>query len=332
MRYVVIGTGFWSTFQVAAWKEIPGVELVGAWNRTPERARRLGVPVYEDIDQMLAEAKPDFVDIITGVEAHAEHVAAAVRHGIPVICQKPMGTTFDQCEAMVDSAGDLPFLIHENWRWQAPMRAMKALIDAGEIGEPFRARIQFSCSFPVFDNQPALAELPQFILTDIGSHILDIPRFLFGEAQTLACRTRKVNPKIKGEDVATVMLGIGDLTCVCEMSYASRLERESFPQTYAVIEGSRGSLELGRDFEIRVTDSHGTRSLTAGPRWYSWADPAYLLVHASIVDCNRDLLSGLQGGPCETTARQNLETMRLVFASYESAATGSILDLETWER
>lgn len=50
-----------------------------------------------------------------------------------------------------------------------------------------RARIDYANSFPVFDNQPALKKLEQFILADIGTHILDVSRFLFGEATELFC-------------------------------------------------------------------------------------------------------------------------------------------------
>ena len=334
MRYVVAGTGFWSAFQIAAWREIPGVELVGAWNRTPEKARRFGVPVYESVGQILDEAKPDFLDIISAVEVHAEHVQAAVDRGIPVICQKPMGETFAQCRAMVEGArrAGVPFFIHENWRWQRPLRRVREILESGEIGRPFRGRLQFSCSFPVFDNQPFLAQVEQFILMDIGSHVLDTARSLFGEADRLSCVARRVNPAIRGEDVATVLLDFGGTAVTCEMSYASRLERESFPQTYALVEGEQGSLELGKDYEIRVTTASGTRVEHAVPARYEWADPAYDLVHSSIVDCNRDLHRGLQGGPCETSAIDNLETMRLVFASYESAETGTTLDLRTWNR
>jgi len=53
----------------------------------------------------------------------------------------------------------VPFIIHENWRWQTPIRHVKALLDRATIGQPFRARIQFSSGFPVFDNQPFLKEL-----------------------------------------------------------------------------------------------------------------------------------------------------------------------------
>jgi hypothetical protein len=56
------------------------------------------------------------------------------------------------------------------------------------------------------------------------------------------------------------------------------------------------------------------------PPRYVWADPAYDVVHASIVPCNENLLGGLQGKwIAETNAEDNLKTVRLVFAAYDSA-------------
>lgn len=52
--------------------------------------------------------------------------------------------------------------IHENFRWQAPIRAVKQAIDSGLIGKVFKARVSFCSAFPVFDNQPFLAELGTF--------------------------------------------------------------------------------------------------------------------------------------------------------------------------
>ena len=47
------------------------------------------------------------------------------------------------------------------------------------------------------------------------------------------------------------------------------------------------------------------------------------MVHASIVPCLRDLVRALRTGqPAATSGEDNLKTMRLVFAAYESAETG----------
>ncbi|RPJ63113.1 MAG: gfo/Idh/MocA family oxidoreductase, partial [Acidobacteria bacterium] len=190
------------------------------------------------------------------------------------------------------------------------------------IGRPFRARIDMISGFPVFDNQPFLKTLKHFILTDLGSHILDVARFLFGEATSLYCQTRQIHKDIQGEDVATVVMRMGNgTTAVCNMAYAGNfLEHDHFPQTYMFIEGESGSLELGPDYWIRLTTKDGTLSKRVPPPRYSWADPAYDVVHASIVPCNKNLLAALKGeGQGETTGEDNLKTVRLVFGAYDSA-------------
>jgi D-apiose dehydrogenase len=170
----------------------------------------------------------------------------------------------------------------------------------------------------------------QFILADVGSHVLDTARFLFGEADQLSCLTRRVNPAIRGEDVATVMMRMGDgVSVLCTLSYASRTEQERFPETFAFVECELGSVELRPGGEIRVTSADGTTARVVKPTAYSWANPEYAVVHASIVDCHRDLLKGLLGEATpETTADDNLRTVRLVHAAYESAATGQTIHFQ----
>lgn len=335
LRFAAIGAGFWARYQLAAWEELGGgAECVAIYNRSRSKAealaKELGIPaVYDYAEKLLDTETLDFVDIITAVETHAPFVKQAAERGIPVICQKPMATTLEEAETMVETCrrAGVPFFVHENWRWQTPLRAVKQALDSGAIGTPFRGRIQFSCSFPVFDNQPFLKELDRFILTDIGSHILDTARFLFGEAHSLYCETHRIHRDIKGEDVATVMMPMGEAgtTVVCEMSYASRMERERFPQTYVTVEGTRGSVELGPDYIRRVTTENGTVLTRHAPPRYAWADPAYDVVHASGVPCNADFLRSFRSGiPPETDASDNIKTVRLVFGAYESAQTGQV--------
>jgi predicted dehydrogenase len=334
-RFAIFGAGFWARYQLAAWREAGGASCVAIFNRTRGKAERLAqefaIPaVYDDPATLLAHERIDFLDVITDPMTHRHVVELAAAHQMPVVCQKPMAPTLEDAEHMVAACTrvGVPFIVHENWRWQTPLRALKAALASGVIGEPFRARIQYASSFPVFDNQPFLKELEQFILTDIGSHILDVARFLFGEARTLYCRTHRVHPDIKGEDVATVMLDFGSVTCTCEMSYASKLEHERFPETYVLIEGSQGSLELGPDYWLRQTTRDGTHARRHAPPRYTWADPAYDLIHASIVACHQNILRDVRGGPwAETRCEDNLHTVRLVFATYESAARNQVISL-----
>jgi predicted dehydrogenase len=336
LSFAIIGTGFWARYQLAAWQELPGVRCVALYNRTVSKAealaREFGIPsVYGDVEELLRKERVDFVDIITDVSTHRAFVELAARHGRAVICQKPMAPTLKDAEAMVQgcAAAGVPFFVHENWRWQTPLRALKKVVESGVIGRVFRARVTYCNSFPVFDNQPFLKEVEQFILMDIGTHILDTTRMLFGEARRLCARTARVRPDIRGEDVATVMLDmVSGATVVCEMSYASRLEEERFPETYVLVEGAEGSVELAPDYWIRVTTAEGTMARRHPPPYYAWADPRYALAQTAGVACNANLLMALRGdGAAETTGADNLKTLRLVFAAYESASSGQTVCL-----
>ncbi len=337
LRFAISGTGFWARYQLAAWRELAGVECVALYNRTYSKvetlAQEFGIPaVYDDAQELLRCEPLDFLDIITDVSSHSQFVHLAAEHRIPVICQKPMATSLAEATEMVAACrtANLPFLIHENWRWQTPIRQLQRELLSGSIGKPFRARVHFCSSFPVFDNQPFLKDMKQFILTDMGSHILDVTRFLFGEARTLYCQTHRIHKEIVGEDVATVMMQMcNEMTVVAEISYASRTEHERFPETYIFIEGEAGSIELGPDFWIRITTNSGTHAKRYPPPRYAWADPAYDLVHSSIVPCHENLLAALQGnGVAETTGEDNLKTMQLVFAAYDSAAKQQVIYLQ----
>ncbi len=193
LRFAVIGTGFWSNYQIAAWKELQGIDLVAIYNRTPGKAETIAksfnVPkVYTDVDELLAKESLDFVDIITNVDTHMQFTVAAATHGVNVICQKPMAPSLLEAQKMMDACKkhQVKFFVHENFRFQSPIRALKEAMISGIIGRPFKARVSFCSAFPVFDNQPFLTELDHFIITDIGSHVLDICRFLFGEAKSLS--------------------------------------------------------------------------------------------------------------------------------------------------
>lgn len=330
LRFAMLGTGFWARFQLGGWSELPGVHCVALYNRTRVKAEKLaaefGVPaVYDDAEELLKRERVDFVDIVTDVGTHPQMVRLAAAHRLPVICQKPMAPTLAEAERMLADCrqAGVPLFIHENWRWQAPIRELARVLASGAIGTPFRARLDFITGFPVFENQPFLKELDQLILSDLGSHILDVARKMFGEAESLHCATARVHPDIRGEDAATVMMRMnrGRTIVTCNMAYAGTpVERECFPQTLAFIEGDRGSLELAPDFWLRLTTRDGVRAWRQPPRKYAWANPDYGVVHASIVDCNADLLAGLRGErAAETTGEDNLETARLVFRAYAAA-------------
>lgn len=329
LRFAVFGCGFWSKFQIGAWTEVEGAELTAVYNRTVSKAQKIadyfGIPkVYDNAEELLRKEKPDFVDIITDVDTHAHFTELAVKNGVKhIICQKPMAPDFETAKRMVEAChgAGAQLYIHENYRWQAPVRRYRQIIDSGVIGKPFKARVTFLSGFPVFDNQPFLKELDHFILTDMGSHILDVCRYLYGECESLCCETRAVNKGIKGEDLAVLFMNMKNgMPVFTEMSYASIIEHDTFSTLHILTEGENGSVYLGPGFEIRTTTRKGTVSEKVIFPSYSWADPDYIVNHESGIHINRNILKAITGeAKAENTGEDNLETVRLIWAAYRSA-------------
>jgi len=327
LAFAVVGTGFWGQFQTAAWKEVPRARLVALCDRDVARASDLaqkhGIPrVYGDAEEMLRSENLDFVDIAASPEAHCSLVHLAASHRIPVICQKPMALDFASCERMVQECrkAGITFLVHENYRWQTPMRRAHELLSQNRIGRPFRAHIQFSHGdIQLFDNQPYLYSAPHFAMFDMGPHLLDLARFFFGEPQGVYAREFKMHPRLQGEDIVSIFLSSPQMACHCELSWRTT-GYELF------VEGTEGTLTWDPKGQLTLEMDHGKISEDLAPVPYAWADPLYGFAHSSIVNANRNLLAGLRGEcPAETTGEDNLKTMWLLHLALESARTSQAL-------
>ena len=332
----LIGCGFFATNQLHAWREIEGARIVALCDRDPQRlakaGRDFGIDAqYADAGELFARERLDFVDIATTVPSHRPLVELAARHRVPVICQKPFAATLEDGRAMVAAceAAGVSLMVHENFRWQAPIRAVRAIIDSGRIGEVLWGRVSFRSGYDVFSGQPYLATSERFIIEDLGIHILDIARFLFGDVSRLTARTRRVNPAIRGEDVATMLLDhTGGVTAVVDCSYATRLAEEPFPQTLIEIDGSRGTIRLGQDFRMIVTDPDGSEVLDVAPARRSWMQPPWHLIQESVVAIQQHWVACLmESREPATSGRDNLKTLALVEAAYRGAATGETIAL-----
>jgi D-apiose dehydrogenase len=331
LKFAILGTGFWSQFQLGAWQELEGAECVALYNRTKSKAevlaKRFGIPrVYDDAEELLKNEQLDFIDIITDVDTHEKFVKMGAKYGVDVICQKPMAPSYEAARRMmiaVQEAG-IRYYVHENYRWQPQFRRVKEVLNSGIIGKAFRCETAFLTAFPVFETQPFLAELENFALTDQGSHQFDVLRYLFGEAETIYCEKQTVNPEIKGEDVTTSLLKMKNgVVCIQKISFSSPLENEIFPQTTLLIEGDEGSIRLDADFKISVTSKKGTTKEVVPMRSYPWQTDRLKPEPPSIVDINQNILNDMLGkGKAENTGKDNFNTVKLVWAAYESAAKG----------
>jgi D-apiose dehydrogenase len=213
-RGALIGCGFFARNHMHGWEAAQGAEIVAVCDLDREKAEAFahdfGIGrAYTDAEAMLAEIRPDFVDVATTVESHRPLVEMSLGAGALTICQKPFAARYADAVAMVEAADRTgrPLIVHENFRWQKALRLLRAALDRGAVGRPQFARIAFRHGYPdLYVNQPYLAEVEDFALMDVGLHLFDVARFLMGDVASLYCETQRLNPAVRGEDAFTALL------------------------------------------------------------------------------------------------------------------------------
>ncbi|MER8369575.1 Gfo/Idh/MocA family oxidoreductase [Mesorhizobium sp. M1378] len=337
LRGALIGCGFFAVNQMHAWRDVEGAWIVAICDRDPDRLRVVGDQFgiarrYTDAAALFAGERLDFVDIATTAPSHRTLVEMAAQHGVPAICQKPFAPTLADAKAMVKACADagVPLMVHENFRWQSPIQAVRAVLDSGEVGTPFFGRISFRSAYDVFSGQPYLATGKRFIIEDLGIHILDIARFLLGDVSTVTARTARVNPAIAGEDVATMLMDhTSGATSVVDCSYASKLATEPFPETLIELDGKDGTIRLAQGYRLTVTGRSGTAVSDVSPPLLPWASRPWHNIQESVVAIQKHWVDCLTNGTePATSGADNLKTLALVEAAYAGAASREPVQLD----
>jgi myo-inositol 2-dehydrogenase/D-chiro-inositol 1-dehydrogenase len=146
MRFGLIGYGLWGRHHATAIRKAPGAVLAAIACRreaTAALARRdfPGVPVHLDYRELLARPDVDVADIVVPNHLHEEIGVAALEQGKDVLLEKPMAATAAQCDRLLAAArrsGRILSIGHE-LRFSTQWGSVKAIIDAGDIGEPMYA-------------------------------------------------------------------------------------------------------------------------------------------------------------------------------------------------
>lgn len=144
-RFALIGTGnrgttMWGKDLLSGWREHVDLTAIVEKNLLRgERARTMigsNAPLYENIDSMLSEQKPDLVIVCTPDHTHDDIVVRALESGIDVITEKPMTTSVEKIRRILDAEKrtgrrvDVSF----NYRYAPTAAKIKELLNSGEIG------------------------------------------------------------------------------------------------------------------------------------------------------------------------------------------------------
>jgi predicted dehydrogenase len=205
-------------------------------------------------------------------------------------------------------------LIHENWRWQPWYRALKNLIDRGEIGRPidywFRTRRNDGSGPAPYSLQPYFAQMPRLLIYETLVHHIDTARFLFGDLEGIYAQVRRRNPVITAEDQALLMLTHAQVDGIVDGHRFLDSDPDGPAMGSATVEGESGVLRLLATGDI----FRGAEKLWTNDAREGYRGDSVRATQQHFVDCLRS------GAPFESGGREYLKTFRAVEAAYESVA------------
>jgi len=334
---LLVGAGFFSRNHLHAWSEVEGARIAavcdGDAGRAETAAREFGIAEWHTDASVLKSGAFDFVDICTTMETHEALVGLAIDAGVPAIVQKPFAPDIDIClriESRARAAG-VRVMLHENFRFQKIFRRLREILDSGEIGEPTFGRLSWRNDIDVYTNQPYLTQTKRFMIMDVGIHMLDLARFLLGDAHSVSCFTQSVKEGIAGEDAATMLLRHDNAAVsIVDVSYATHKNPNPFPQTLGEIEGRAGTVQILEGEVLRIHTAQGARDETISPDGRGWTSAPWTQIQDSVPRTQQHFIDALRAGSeFETSARDSLKTYALAEAAYRSAASGRSVEIET---
>ncbi len=191
---------------------------------------------------------------------HAEPTIEAVRNGKHVLCEKPLGMDADESYRMwveAERAG-VQHMCGFNYRFVPAVRLARELVEAGAIGDVVHFRATYLQGWG-WEADPAAwrfdrSQAGTGAIGDLGTHVIDLARYLVGEIASVSALVRTVVPGRAVDDhfVATVEFEGGAVGTL----EASRLARGRVNSNAFELNGSEGSIafDVERLNELRVAD------------------------------------------------------------------------------
>jgi predicted dehydrogenase len=211
---------------------------------------RLGprVRLFPDLGSLLADGRPDFLDVSAPPAAHAAAIERAAEAGVHVLVEKPLARSLAEAQRALEAtrrASSVLVTVH-NWHHAPAFRALRSAVAAGAVGVPREVCFVTERSQPAggaaswrLDAKTAGGG----ILVDHGWHQLYLARALLGDADPLGVSARVERRRwlaASVEDTATCRVRFaGDLRAELQLSWAAQRRR-----TEVLLRGSAGELRL----------------------------------------------------------------------------------------
>ena len=291
-----------------------------------------GATVAADWRSVIERDDVDAVDICMPHHLHAPIVFGAAEAGKHILLEKPMAMNLAEARAMVEASdrAGRTLMVAQNQRFLDHHVRVKALLDDGVIGRVFAVRTdgnQFlSRMYPVGHWLYHKATAGGGITRTVAIHKIDLLRYFFGEIRRVACfqSITGLNPGMDCDDVATFLLEF-ESGVVGEGFFTFAAHKAPIPAAsyeFFAIYGEKGLIHNVQNWYVYSTD---VAKYSGGLTRLDWGPPDY---SGSITEEIRHFLECAQtGAEPLTSGRDNLKTMAVVDALYQSAETRQVVEV-----
>jgi predicted dehydrogenase len=233
--------------------------------------------VVGSLDELL-ECKPDGIAIATPSALHAEQCIRALEAGAAVFCQKPLGRTAAEVEAVLDAArrADRLLGVDLSYRHTEAMQAIRQRIRSGELGRVFAGDLTFHNAYGPQSGWFWDPELSGGgCLIDLGVHLVDLILWLFDFPEVVEAHgtlLRDGRPPTPGEveNYATGELRLGngvEARIACSWNLDAGRDAVIDVSVYGTAGGAAMRNESGSffDFSSQLFRRQNAEPLTSSP-------------------------------------------------------------------
>jgi predicted dehydrogenase len=369
LGYAFMGKAHSNAFKKLPYMMYPPVaipRLVGIAGRNveavKEAAKRYGYEkAYTDWRDMIADPDIQVFDNGGPNDAHAEPCIAAAQAGKHVFCEKPLARTAEESKSMLDAVqkAGVKHMVAYNYRFVPAIVQARKIIESGALGRIFHFRATYLQEWIIDPNFPMTWRFDKKVagsgsLGDLGSHILDLARFLVGEPKKVMGMTKtfiEERPDGKGgmgkvdvDDAVVSLLEFenGALGTVEATRYAHGRKNG---QTWE-INGENGSISfnLERLNELQVYWAHEEPKETRGfhnvlvsesyhPYWENWWPQGHMIgwEHSFVHEFHHffdAIVNNKDVAPYGADFVDGYKNSVICDAIMQSAQTGRIVDIK----
>jgi UDP-N-acetyl-2-amino-2-deoxyglucuronate dehydrogenase len=218
LKTALVGVGKVTDLHAGALVNLPESAFTAVCGRSREKtenyAARYGIKAYTDVAGMVSGEKIDVVVICTPHPNHREPAIAALEAGAHVLVEKPLASSLEDCDAMIETSkrcGRQIGMICQR-RWYLPSQRVKRAIDEGKIGKPLFGTVNMLGwrDRAYYESDPWRGRWGGEgggVLVNQAPHQLDLLQWYMGEIEECFGLWSNLNhPYIEVEDTANAIL------------------------------------------------------------------------------------------------------------------------------